>query len=62
MTETYESSIGDYSFIMHEGHRIEVWRNDDLSSPFYYINVEDGSIDTEKKFHLEIGDWYMKNC
>jgi hypothetical protein len=59
MSETYEASIGEYSFIMNDDDRIEVWRNSDLSSPLVYLSVDAGSIDTEKKFHIEISHWVM---
>ena len=61
MNETYEANIGNYSFIMNDEDRIEVWTNNDLSSPLLYISVESGRIDSEKKFHLEIRHWFMTN-
>jgi hypothetical protein len=59
MEKKYEGHIGNYSFIMNEENKIEVWRNNDISSPYVYIPVEPGSIDSEKKFHCEISYWYM---
>lgn len=57
----YQGTIGNYSFIMNDDDRIEVWENTDDSNPFTYIFVRTGSIDNEKKFHSEIAYWHMDN-
>jgi hypothetical protein len=61
MRQVYESNIGEYSFIMNEDDKIEIWRNSDLSSPLLYLEVDPGSIDSEKEFHSEISYWYINN-
>jgi hypothetical protein len=56
----YESSINGYSFLMDGDDRIEVWENSNVASPLCYINVDAGSIRSEKDFHVEISHWFIE--
>lgn len=57
----YESKIKTYHFIMNDENTIEVWSEYDGDHPESYIYVKEGSIKSEKDFHLEISDWFIKN-
>lgn len=57
----YSGNINNYSFIMEESDTIEIWSNLEDDFPESYIHVEDGEIDSERKFHMEIMSWWTKN-
>ncbi len=58
----YEADINNYYFFMTEASTIEVWSDRDSEYPFSYIYVKEGSIKSEKDFHYEISDFFLKNC
>jgi hypothetical protein len=55
----YEGNVGSYSFIMNDEDIIEVWSDGEYPESFIYVSP--GSITSEKKFHYEISDWFIKN-
>ena len=57
----YEGTVGSYSFIMNDDNVIEVWRDFADEHPESFIYLKDGAVKTEKDFHYEISDWYLKN-
>ena len=57
----YEGTVGIYTFQMVDDNSIEVWSDLNLEYPDSYIYVKEGSIKSEKDFHFEISDWYLKN-
>lgn len=58
----YEADINNYYFIMTDDNTIEVWSDKDSEYPFSYIYVKEGSIKSEKDFHYEISDFFLKKC
>ena len=57
----YEAEIRGYYFSMSSDTDIEVRIKSDDELPIYFINVNPGSIRSEKDFHYEIMDWYAKS-
>jgi hypothetical protein len=47
---------------MTDNNTIEVWSDRDSEYPFSYIYVKEGSIKSEKDFHYEISDFFLKKC
>ena len=58
----YEGNIDGYSFLMKDDGVIEVWSDMDSEYPESYIYVKSGTIKSEKDFHFEISDWWMKKA
>ena len=56
----YEADINNYYFIMEDSNTIEVWTDMDSEYPYSYIYVKEGSIKSEKEFHYEISDFFLK--
>lgn len=58
----YEGVVGSYSFIMiDEEDIIEVWKDFADEHPESFIYLKKGAVKSEKDFHYEISDWYLKN-
>lgn len=58
----YTGNINSYTFIMKEGDDvIEVWSDMDAEFPESYIYLKEGEIKSERQFHMEIADWWMRN-
>jgi hypothetical protein len=58
----YTGNINSYTFIMKEGDDvIEVWSDMDAEFPESYIYLKEGEIKSERHFHMEISDWWMRN-
>jgi len=58
----YEAEIGNYYFTMINSNTIEVWGDKDAEHPCGFIYLKEGAVKTEKDFHYEISDYFMKNC
>lgn len=51
----YACVAGGYSFQMKDDDRVEVWLNPETDEyPESYIFVRKGSVDSEKKFQMEV--------
>lgn len=55
----YFGEIGNYSFIMEDENKIEVWDDLDGEYPITYIHAD--KIKNERDFHMEIMSWFSKN-
>jgi len=55
-----EANINNYTFKHNEKALIiEVYDSENADEPYSFIRVDDNI--TEKDFHYEISDWFLKN-
>tara|TARA_R110001606_G_scaffold326891_1_gene473685 strand:- start:557 stop:739 length:183 start_codon:yes stop_codon:yes gene_type:complete len=55
-----EANINNYTFRLNEtASLIEVYDDSKAEEPYSFVGVGDNI--TEKDFHFEISDWYIKN-